>query len=310
MQDLSFYSNGKLLLTGEYVVLDGVKALALPCKTGQSMQVIPNGSGFVNWTGFNSDGTFWMQENIKISDILKPKGQLNKSAYYKVLLDVLVQAHLLNPEIFTSNNSGFEVRCYLTFPRLWGLGSSSTWISNVAQWFNINPYELLNRSFKGSGYDIACATSDGPIWYTRNNITPEIQRTDLSQEITKDLYFVYLNNKQDSKQGIANYRANKTQNNSEFLNACQQIQDISEQIPLVKNLKEFHKLVSLHENIISSIIKEQCVKDKFFSDFPGAIKSLGAWGGDFILVGSDTNPKKYFMQKGYNTILSYQDMIL
>jgi len=35
----SFYSNGKLLITGEYLVLDGAKALALPTKYGQGQIV-------------------------------------------------------------------------------------------------------------------------------------------------------------------------------------------------------------------------------------------------------------------------------
>jgi hypothetical protein len=32
-----FYSNGKLLITGEYLVLDGAKAFALPTKKGQNL---------------------------------------------------------------------------------------------------------------------------------------------------------------------------------------------------------------------------------------------------------------------------------
>ena len=39
METQTFYSNGKLLITGEYVVLDGAKALALPTKFGQSLLV-------------------------------------------------------------------------------------------------------------------------------------------------------------------------------------------------------------------------------------------------------------------------------
>ena len=35
----AFYSHGKLLLTGEYLVLDGALALAVPCKLGQSLTV-------------------------------------------------------------------------------------------------------------------------------------------------------------------------------------------------------------------------------------------------------------------------------
>ena len=34
-----FYSPGKLLLTGEYVVLDGAKSLAIPTIFGQSLNI-------------------------------------------------------------------------------------------------------------------------------------------------------------------------------------------------------------------------------------------------------------------------------
>jgi len=37
----TFYSHGKLLLTAEYVILDGAKALALPTKFGQEMEISP-----------------------------------------------------------------------------------------------------------------------------------------------------------------------------------------------------------------------------------------------------------------------------
>ena len=35
----SFFANGKLLLTSEYLVLDGAKAFAIPTKKGQSLHV-------------------------------------------------------------------------------------------------------------------------------------------------------------------------------------------------------------------------------------------------------------------------------
>ncbi len=45
----NFYSRGKLLLTGEYVVLDGALALALPTKFGQSLKVQPIDSQNIFW---------------------------------------------------------------------------------------------------------------------------------------------------------------------------------------------------------------------------------------------------------------------
>ena len=48
------------------------------------------------------------------------------------------------------------------------------------------------------------------------------------------------------------------------------------------------------------------------SDFDGGIKSLGAWGGDFILAASATGEetvKAYFSNKGLNTVIPYEEMI-
>ena len=42
----------------------------------------------------------------------------------------------------------------------------------------------------------------------------------------------------------------------------------------------------------------------------GTIKSLGAWGGDFVLATGDEEAQKYFKRKGYKTIIPFQDMIL
>jgi len=65
-----------------------------------------------------------------------------------------------------------------------------------------------------------------------------------------------------------------------------------------------------HEEIISKIIDLTPVKQKLFKDYQGAIKSLGAWGGDFILAAGDANTPSYFESKGYETIISYSDMVL
>ena len=63
------------------------------------------------------------------------------------------------------------------------------------------------------------------------------------------------------------------------------------------------------KHIISNIIKQKSVKESFFKDFEGSIKSLGAWGGDFILVTSKDNPTDYFKSKGFETIIPYHEMI-
>ena len=56
MDDQYFYGHGKLLLTGEYFVLDGAMALALPTTVGQSMKVRYRHSyqPTLNWKSFSN----------------------------------------------------------------------------------------------------------------------------------------------------------------------------------------------------------------------------------------------------------------
>ena len=46
------------------------------------------------------------------------------------------------------------------------------------------------------------------------------------------------------------------------------------------------------------------------SDDKGSVKSLGAWGGDFVLVTKRAGFEDYFKQKGYNIIVPFREMIL
>jgi hypothetical protein len=52
------------------------------------------------------------------------------------------------------------------------------------------------------------------------------------------------------------------------------------------------------------------VQKEMFSDYFGQTKSLGAWGGDFILATGNDDTPIYFKNKGFDTVISYQDMIL
>ena len=45
----SFHANGKLLISGEYVVLDGGLALAIPTKKGQFLHFEPTNHSILHW---------------------------------------------------------------------------------------------------------------------------------------------------------------------------------------------------------------------------------------------------------------------
>jgi mevalonate kinase len=212
----------------------------------------------------------------------------------------------LNPT-FINDKSGYTITTQLSFPKKWGLGTSSTLINNIAQWLQIDAFTLLNNSFGGSGYDIACAQNNNPILYHLKHGRPIVERVTFNPSFKENIYFVYLNKKQSSKIAIANYQNNKTKNINKSIDA---INEITLEILQANTVDSFAQAIEKHESNISTILETTTVKKALFSDFNGQIKSLGAWGGDFILVLSEENPTSYFASKGFETIIKYNDMIL
>ena len=74
--------------------------------------------------------------------------------------------------------------------------------------------------------------------------------------------------------------------------------------------KEFALELEKHEIELSNILEVPTIKEIYFDDFNGIIKSLGAWGGDFVLAISKENPTQYFHEKGFETVIPYQEIIL
>ncbi|WNH09250.1 GYDIA family GHMP kinase [Thalassobellus suaedae] len=153
-----YYSNGKLLLTGEYVVLDGALSLAVPTKQGQSLHIEHIDEPKIIWKSLDELGTIWFEDTFLIEQITSSFLNLDNDISERVI-QILNAAKTLNPD-FLNTNTGFKITTSLTFPKNWGLGTSSTLINNVAQWANVNAFELLNLTFGGSGYDIACAQNN------------------------------------------------------------------------------------------------------------------------------------------------------
>ncbi len=300
-----FYSHGKLLLTGEYVVLDGASAFALPTKKGQYLSVKPIQEQKLIWKSFDENNAIWFEDEFNLKDLKKYN---NFSGVSEKLLEILYAAQQINKS-FLSEKNGFYVTTKLTFNREFGLGSSSTLIANIAKWANVDPYQLLWSSFKGSGYDLACAINNSSLQYQIISNIPQVKPLPFCPIFKDKIYFVYLNKKQDSKEGIALY---KELNEVHKKKAIIKINQITDNIINCKTLEEFNKLLLLHENIISDLINIATVQKTFFKDYnKGVVKSLGAWGGDFILVTvSVESDIDYFKEKGYTNIYSYKEMLL
>ncbi len=310
-----YQSHGKLLITGEYVVLDGAVSLAIPTIYGQSLNVAPISDSKLIWKSIDHNANLWFEAEYSIDEItLGSTIALNNIS--RTLLQILKAARELNPRFLLQPN-GYKVTTILDFPNNWGLGTSSTLINNIANWANVNPYELLALSFGGSGYDIACAKHHTPITYQlHERETPKqvqsgvenrtVTSVNFNPVFNNQLYFVHLNKKQNSRDGISHYNAHK----SNLSNRIIEVSDITSKIISCSKLEDFDRLIETHEQIIGSITNQVPVKQRLFKDFNGSVKSLGAWGGDFVLVSAVESPKSYFKAKGYETIIGFNDMVL
>lgn len=304
MEAQTFYSNGKLLLTGEYVVLDGAQALAVPTRFGQNFTVKQGVAQELKWTSFDSDKTIWFQDILTFSEIINKSVSEKNDSVKNTLIEILHQAIIQNPTIL--DEQGFEIETHLTFPRNWGLGTSSTLINNIAKWFQIDAFELLAKSFGGSGYDIACAQTNSPIIYQLENEIPNFKTVSFNPTFKDHIYFVYLNQKKSSKSAITTYLTQRHKSPS----ICSKINTITQEIVQCSTLDTFAQLLIYHEILMSEVLETTTIKEQLFPDFEGVIKSLGAWGGDFIMVLSKENPKQYFIEKGYTVVLNYDEVIL
>ncbi len=301
----TYFSHGKLLLTGEYVVLDGATALAVPTKYGQSLQVNSHHTPEIFWKSLDANHAVWFEHTFFIETPHSTPLVTTNSSHpvAQRLVNILNTAIQLNPDFIV--NKGFEVTTALDFPKDWGLGTSSTLINNIAQWAKIDAYKLLDATFGGSGYDIACAQNQTPLTYMLEEKMPYVNTVDFNPDFKSHLYFVYLNKKQNSRDGIKHYNNNKR----DLTPAISAINTITSQLISCKTLGDFETLVNQHESIISKLIKVTPVKTRLFEDFNGTVKSLGAWGGDFVLVSSKTDPRAYFEAKGYDTVIPYVNMV-
>lgn len=298
-----FYSHGKLLITSEYAVLDGAKALAVATTYGQGLKILSRHHNHIKWTSFDDNDTPWFQAKLKETRGYIEVISASNTTIAERLCQILNAAIQLSTTPFELN--GLVIETHLDFNRNWGLGTSSTLINNIANWFQINAYSLLAETFGGSGYDIACAQLSKPLIYKLSSTGPLSTPVKLHWDFTNQLYFVYLNQKQNSRSGISDYRSRNriTEEHIEQLNS------ITAALITTRSFEVFEALVQEHNTIISYLIGQDSLQQTVFSDFNGTIKNLGAWGGDFILVTSKTNPTSYFNSKGLSVVIPFSTMV-
>jgi mevalonate kinase len=300
----TFYSHGKLLISAEYAVLDGALALALPTKFGQSLHIESTTENTILWKSISSKGVVWFEAEFTLGDALKIS-TTNTSDIAIRLVQVLDALQQLNPTLFKVHN-GYVLTSTLEFPENWGLGSSSTLINNLAQWAQVDAFKLLELTFGGSGFDIACAQQDSGILYQLKEGKATVKPVSFSPSFLESLFFVHRNQKQNSRDGIASYKTLTANQTLDFTSLNHLTLDLLN----CTDLKTFESLIEQHERYISSLIQQAPLKEILFSDYKGAIKSLGAWGGDFFLATGNAEAMAYFKSKGFSTVVPFSEMIL
>ncbi len=307
MEKRTFYAHGKLLLTGEYLVLEGARALAVPVNRGQFLQIAPLSGpqkATLQWTALHPAG-LWFNATYTL-----PELSLTETSHRELaqkLAAILSTARSLNPA-FLDGSRSFRVETRLEFDTGFGLGSSSTLVANLAAWAQVDAFALQWKALGGSGYDIACAKADGPLFYQIVNNQPVTEPVAWKPPFRNNLFFVYLGHKQRSDQSIKKFKQQAVFSEK----SIQTVSEIGENLVKTKTLSGFEKLLQEHEAILSKVLGIPPVQQKLFKNYPGTVKSLGAWGGDFVLVTSHQSKEtlsEEMKSRGYPTLFSWDDLV-
>lgn len=295
------FSPGKLMLTSEYFAMDGALVLAVPTKLGQefSFEDIHDEKSLIFWEAYHQN-KLWLKAVIDYQNWQILETNIPASAEF--ILKTLKNVQSLSAITF-KNNFTYHLKTNLQFPADYGLGSSSTLMTNLAEWAEIDPFYLNKISLGGSGYDIAVAKEKSAVLYQS---VPEIkyEKINFNPSFKDELIFIHLNKKQDSREGI-NFYKSKTRSQKKV----DEFSDITRNILLCNELEKFSELMLIHEQKISDFLEIPTVKAKFFPDCPVFVKSLGAWGGDFVMSSKFDGFKDYFWGKGFHTIFEWSEII-
>jgi mevalonate kinase len=295
------YSPGKLMLTSEYFAVDGALVLAVPTKLGQEFffDEKQDQKSLILWEAYHQN-KLWLKAVIDYKNWQILETNITSSAEF--ILKTLKNVQNLSDIKFKTTDS-YYLKTNLQFPADYGLGSSSTLMTNLAEWSEIDPFHLNSISLGGSGYDIAVAKAKSAVLY-QNKPKIHFERVDFNPKFKNELIFIHLNQKQDSREGINLYKSKiKSQN------LIDEFSDLTRNILLCDELDNFSHLMTLHEQRISVFIERPTVKSIFFEDCAKFVKSLGAWGGDFVMSAKFEGYQDYFWGKGFTTVFEWNDLI-
>jgi mevalonate kinase len=202
----------------------------------------------------------------------------------------------------------WDVETELDFSPEWGFGSSSTLTALLAEWAEVNPLDLHFMTSEGSGYDVACAIADGPIFYKLRDQSPQYHHVPFHPPFSEQIYFAWLGTKQSSSLQVERF-AERVQPDYQTIH---HFSTMTEGLMDAEDLITFQELLKEHEKRLSDLLEMEMIATSRFPELPGAVKSLGAWGGDFIMIASDASEQdlySYLYEKDIKIIYRYQDLV-
>ena len=293
---MNFTAHGKLLLTGEYAITQGARGIAMPTHFGQHLNVASHqGPEHVLWEALDHENQQWFIAGFD------HEGRLLHTS--SAAIAETLQGFLAPIRKSKAWNAPVRVQTRVDFPRRWGLGTSSTLCALLAQWAEMDT--LFYRTLHGgSGYDLACAQANGAISYALVDGEPEVLPVDLP-EILQSVVFVYRGAKQQTHSSL------KLVERKPFSQGqCEEISQLSEAFLRANSLKDLESIIKQHELLIANHLGLERAIEGPFQGIHGQVKSLGGWGGDFVMLTRFEENRQWLKTNGFNTIIPFETMAL
>lgn len=264
------------MLCGEYAVLCGALAIAFPTKFRQCMEVeYRPGTGLIHWQSYDFEGFQWLRCSFHPDDDCSVHALKNVLQPIQAML-CCVRRH--RPELMPADQD-ITFRVKASFRKEWGLGSSSALIANMARWSGVDPWELMQLSFPGSGYDVAVAFHGKALTYRLAENERQIKFLEFVPAWLGDFRVVFTGKKVNSRDSV-------NENKSMFHKLepfVAELDRIARGLLTAESCDEACVLLRNYESILADTLEME-PGARLFPSYSGTIKSLGAWGGDAILV--------------------------
>ncbi len=293
---MNFTAHGKLLLTGEYAITQSARGIAIPTSFGQHLSLESHeGPEHVLWEALDHENQTWFTAGFaREGHVLHTSSEAMAQK---------LQAFLAPVRLSNNWNASVRVQTKVDFPILWGLGTSSTLCALLAQWAKVD--SLSYRELHGgSGYDLACAQATGAISYALIDGEPQVLRVQLP-EVLQSVIFVYRGAKQQTDSSL------KLIGRKPFSRAqCEEITQLSEAFLRANSLDELESIIKQHELLIAKHLGLERAIEGPFQGIHGQVKSLGGWGGDFVMLTRFEENRQWLETNGFNTIIPFETMAL